>query len=175
MLFGKLLLTGVLAMGIAAAQSEMGGGMGGRGGGGGGAGRDMGPSIGGAPRRVNRVAQIADKLKLSKEQRDEFVKILVAASPAAAAARMEADKARAEIAGAIIEGKPAEEVNKIAGAYAGVAAKLTKVEADAFAKIYATLKPNQQAKAAEAFELMAGVFSAPAAGVGRGPSRGQGR
>lgn len=172
-MFERLLLTGVLAMGIAAAQPDIsGGGMTGRGGGGG---RDMGPSIGARPRRANRVEQVADRLKLSKEQREQFAGILTAASQEAAPLRMELDKARAEIAGSIIDGKPADDVTKATVAYAGVAGKLTKIEADAFAKIFATLKPNQQSKAGEAFELMAGIFSAPATGAGRGAARGQGR
>ena len=39
-------------------------------------------------------------------------------------------------------------------AYASAAARLSSVEAQAFAKIYALLKPNQTSKAVEAFELL---------------------
>jgi hypothetical protein len=54
-----------------------------------------------------------------------------------------------------------------------VAAQVTGIETKAFAKVCATLKPNQQGKAASAFELMAGMFNAPAGG--RGGRRGGGR
>ena len=36
---------------------------------------------------------------------------------------------------------------------------MTSIEAEAFGKLYALLKPNQQAKAPQAFELMAGMFA----------------
>ena len=36
------------------------------------------------------------------------------------------------------------------------------IEAAAFAKTYATLKPNQQPNATQAFALMAGIFQAAA-------------
>ena len=89
------------------------------------------------------------------------------------------DDRRAKIAGALIDGKPADEVNKLTADYATVAAQMTKVEADAFAKIYALLKPNQQAKADQAFELMAGMFSGGPrprgpGGMGGGAGRGRG-
>jgi hypothetical protein len=46
---------------------------------------------------------------------------------------------------------------------------MASIEASAFAKPYATLKPNQQSNAAQAFTIMAGIFQ-PAApsGGGRG-------
>jgi uncharacterized membrane protein len=169
-MFGRLVLTALLAVGFAAAQDDMGGGGGGRGGGGGGGrGGDMGASMGGAPvRKPNKVEQIADKLKLNKDQKETFGKILSAAAERAMTIRQQMDKARADLAGALIDAKPAEDVNKLTAAYAAVAAQMTKVEADAFAKIYASLEPKQQSKAEQAFELMAGVFMAPATGRGGG-------
>ena len=41
---------------------------------------------------------------------------------------------------------------------------MTNIEAEAFGKIYALLKPNQQSKAPQAFELMAGMFAGAPAG-----------
>jgi len=58
-------------------------------------------------------------------------------------------------------------------AYTGVCAQMTVIEADAFGKVYATLKPNQQKNAAQAFELMGGLLMPVPAG-GRGMGR-QGR
>ena len=73
--------------------------------------------------------------------------------------RAELDKHARRLAGAMIDGKTGEDLNKLTADYAAAAAQMTKIEADAFAKIYAMLKPNQQAKAEQAFELMAGMFS----------------
>ena len=56
-----------------------------------------------------------------------------------------------------------------AGSVAGVSAQITAVDAKAFAKIYAMLKPNQQSRASQAFELMSSMFSQ---GGGRGPGGG---
>jgi hypothetical protein len=175
-MFGRLLLTAILAMGFALAQDEMGGGGGGRSGasgGRGGGGGDMGGPGPMMPRRTNKVEQIADKLKLNKEQKEDFAKILSAARERAMSVRTEMDKARADLAGAMIDGSP-EKVSNFTAAYATVAAKMTAIEADAFGKIYAELKPNQQGKAEQAFELMAGVFSAPAAGGGMNRGMGAG-
>jgi len=175
-MFGRLLLTGLLALGCAVAQDEGGGGMsGGRGSvgnmGGGMGGGDMG-AMGGV-RRANKVEQIADKLKLNKEQKEDFAKILSASRERAMTVRTEMDKARADLAGALIDGNP-ENISKLTANYAGVAAKMTSIEADAFGKIYAELKPNQQGKAEQAFEMMAGIFVAPAAGGGMNRGMGGG-
>jgi len=135
-MFGRLLLTGLLAVGFAAAQDDMGGMSGGRGSVGGmGGGRDMGASLGGGRRRPNRVEQIADKLKLNKDQKEEFSKILSAARERASSVRLEMDKSRAKLAGAYIDGKSGEDVDKLTAAYAGVAAQMAKIEAEAFAKV----------------------------------------
>src|SRR3954454_23048551 len=188
-MFKRLLLAGVLSAALASAQGRGGGGggdeMGGVGGGGmgGGGGRDMGAGrmgMGGCmARKPTKAEQFADKLKLNKEQREEVATIMMAALERSGSIRTDLDDRRAKLAGALIDGKPAEELNKLTTDYAAVAAQMTKVQADAFAKIYALLRPNQQGKADQAFELMAGMFSGPAArprgpgGMGRG--RGAGR
>jgi hypothetical protein len=60
-------------------------------------------------------------------------------------------------------------------AYAAAATEMAAIEARTFAKIYAMLKPNQQANAAQAFASMAGIFQPPPGrGTGRG-SRGGGQ
>ena len=181
-MFGRLLLAGVLAIGCAVAQDDMGGGGGGRGGGGGGGGRgggggDMGANLGGGPRKATRVEQAVEKLKLTKEQKEEFAKVFSAAGERSGSVRLELDKARADLAGALIDGKPAEDVAKLTTAYAAVSARMTRVEADAFTKVYAMLKPNQQAKFDQAYDLLSGIFSGATrgnAGGGRGMGRGMG-
>jgi hypothetical protein len=50
---------------------------------------------------------------------------------------------------------------------------MTGIEAEAFGKLYALLKPNQQAKAPQAFELMAGMFAG--GGMPGGGRGGEGR
>jgi hypothetical protein len=59
-------------------------------------------------------------------------------------------------------------------AYAAAAAEMAAIEARTFAKIYAMLKPNQQANAPQAFATMAGMFQPPP-GRGRGGQRGGGQ
>jgi hypothetical protein len=75
----------------------------------------------------------------------------------------------------MISGASADDLKKINDTYATLAAQVTGIETKAFAKVCATLKPNQQGKAASAFELMAGLFNAPAGGGGgrRGGGRGE--
>jgi hypothetical protein len=46
----------------------------------------------------------------------------------------------------------------IIDAYTAAAARMVSIEAAAFEQVYALLKPNQQSRAPQAFELMAGFF-----------------
>jgi Spy/CpxP family protein refolding chaperone len=175
----KLLLAGLLAGAMAYAQDATNGQMGGMGGGGrGGRGSQMGgeEGMGGMPRakRQSKTDQIADKLKLNKEQKEQMLTIFSAAREKATPVRDQMEKQRAEIAGAMINGKTGDELQKLLADYSATAAQMTGVEAEAYGKIYATLKPNQQKNAGQAFDLMAGLFSAPARG-GQGRGRGEAR
>ena len=165
-MFGRLLLAALLAAAMAYAQR------------GGGRGSGMGgdESGGMSMMRVQQPTKaqlLADKLKLDKEQKQELQNILMAAVEEAGPLRTQIGNARVQLAGAIIEGKGDEAVKQAQGAYSALAAQMTGVEAKAFAKIYAMLKPNQQAKAAQGFEVMAGIFQP--SGRGRGEGRGEGR
>jgi len=179
---GRLLLAGVLALGMASAQrgGGGGGGMGGDEMGGMGRGEAGGMSSNAGmvmARRMSKADQIAEKLKLGKEQKEEFQTILSAAREKAATVRAELDKQRAQIAGAMIDGKTGDDLNKPMADYAAAAAQMTRVEVEAFAKTYALLKPNQQAKAGQAFEMMAGMFTGGQGGpgvIGNGMGRGMG-
>jgi hypothetical protein len=172
-MFKRILLAGAIVAGVAFAQRG-GGGMGGGGdemggmGGGGGRGGDMGGMGSAMPRKASKAEQFIDKLKLSKEQQQEAEKILSAAMERASALRNDMAERRAKIAGAMIDGKPDEETAKLKAEYSEVAAQYTKVQADAFGKIWAMLKPNQQSKGEQAFELLAAIFNTPAGGRGRG-------
>lgn len=167
----RCFLTVILAAGFAFAQ-------GGRGGGGGGAGEEGmgggGGMSGGMPRmqRQSRQDMLFDKLKLNKEQKDQASQILSAAMEKAAPTRDLLNKGRIVIANAITGKAGEDEVKKMLGEYAAVSATMTGIEADAFAKLYALLKPNQQSKAPQAFELLAGMFAS--GGMQGGGGRGRG-
>jgi ribosomal protein S9 len=158
-----------------------GGGMGRGGGGrgGGGMGGDMsGMGGGNMPRaqRQSKADMLADKLKLKNEQKSEVEKILMNANEKAGAIRGQLGQQRAAIAQAMLSKASEQDLKKMFADYAAVSAQMTGLESDAFAKIYAMLKPNQQAKAAQAFELMAGMFLGNAGGGGgMGGGRGMGR
>jgi hypothetical protein len=114
-------------------------------------------------------------LKLNREQQEEAQKILNAAVERLGAVRMDVEARRAKIAGALIDGKPADDVKKLTAEFADASAQMMKIEADAFGKIWATLKPNQQSKGDQAFELLTGMFAALGTRGGRGGPGGMGR
>jgi hypothetical protein len=109
--------------------------------------------------------QFASKLKLDKTQSPAVDEILSAAASEAAPHVQQMLLARQRMLNAARASVP-EEVKAAQDAYAAAAATVAGVEASAFAKVYALLKPNQQKDAPEAFILMAGLFSSPAAGGG---------
>jgi len=168
-MFGRLVITAILAATLASAQRGGGGGGGGRGGRDGGA-AAMPMSMG---QRQTKFEIFAERLKLSKEQAAEAGNIFTAAMTKAGPLRTQLDQSRTQIAGAMIEGKSQDEINKLLEAHTALEAQVDAVEADAFAKLFATLKPNQQAKAGQAYELMAGIFDRPAGGGGGGGRRGR--
>lgn len=173
----RLMLAAIISAGLASAQPGS-GGMGEGMGGGGGMGRGgggMGESMGGGgmmPRRQSKLDQLADKLKLKSDQKTEVEKILSAAMEKAGPVRDQLNQARRAVAEAMLNKASDDDVKKALEGYAAVSAQMTGIEADAFGKIYALLKPNQQGKAAQAFELMAGLFSGGGGGGGMGRGRG---
>jgi hypothetical protein len=141
---------------------DTGGGMGGRGGGG------LGDDSGAMP-RMSRQAPFdifADRLKLNKDQKTEALSVLADALKESAPLRQQLMQIKLDVAKAMLGGASADNLKKTMDTYATVAAQVTGIETKAFAKVCATLKPNQQSKAAAAFELMAGMFNAPAGGAG---------
>ena len=163
----RVLVVGAVAAGLAMAQRGGGGGRGGMG-----SGDDMGMRM--SMPRQTKADVIADKLKLNKEQKDELLQILSAGAEESAPLRSQLNNARVQLAGVLIEAKADTEVRKAQDAVADISAQLTGVEVKAFAKIYAMLKPNQQPKAPQAFELMAGMFSRAGSGPGGMGRRGGG-
>ena len=181
-MFTRLLLTAMMATTLAFAQGGggMGGGTGGDdtggmgGGMGGGRAGGMGDEPGAMP-RMQRQAPFdifADRLKLNKDQKTEALTVLSDALKESGPLRQQLMQAKLDIAKAMLGGASADDLKKTMDTYTSVAAQVTGIETKAFAKVCATLKPNQQGKAASAFELMAGMFIAPAGGAG---GRGGGR
>jgi Spy/CpxP family protein refolding chaperone len=164
-MFVRLLLTAVLAATLVSAQGKKGGG-GGMGGGG------MAPGMG--AQRPSKFEQFADKLKLTKEQKQDLQGMLSAAMEQSAPLRDQMDKGRVAIAGAMIEGKSGDDLKKLLDDYTSLAAQMTDIEAKTFGKVYESLKPNQQSKAGQAFELLVAVLE-PVGGGGRAGGRGRGR
>ncbi len=162
-MFVRLLLTATLAATLAFAQRS---GMGDDTGMGGGMGGGRGDDMGGMPRIVRQTPfdMFADRLKLNKDQKTEAQTVLADARKEFAPLRQQLLQGRAAIANAIMGGASTDDLKKITDAYASVVAQATGVETKAFSKVYAMLKPNQHGKAASAFELMAGLFSAPGGG-----------
>ncbi|MGA2770752.1 MAG: hypothetical protein ABSG26_08055 [Bryobacteraceae bacterium] len=166
-MFIRLLLTTMMATALAFAQ------------GGGGMGtldtRDIGPRNGpgddmGAMPRIERQTPFdifAERLKLNKDQKAEAQTVLADAMKESAPLRQQLTQGRVAIVNAIMSGASADDLKKTMDTYASLAAQVTGVETKAFAKVCATLKPNQQGKAASAFELMAALFNTPAGGGGR--------
>ena len=170
-MFIRLLLTAMMATALAFAQGGGGmggddtGGMGGTGGRGGGG---MGDDTGAMPRmqRQTPFDIFADRLKLNKDQKAEAQTVVVDAMKESAPLRQQLAQGRAAIANAILGGKSEDEQKKIMDAYTSLTAQVTGIEAKAFAKVCAILKPNQQGKTGPAFEVMAGIFNAPVGGGG---------
>ena len=66
------------------------------------------------------------------------------------------------------------ELSALADKYAVAAASLAKIEGNLFSKIYALLKPNQQAKAQEAFTVIGGLYLPPMHTISAPSGRGVG-
>jgi hypothetical protein len=113
------------------------------------------PPIGG---QQTLFEQFADRLDLNgRTQRPEAEKIFTAAAAEALPVAQHMNQLRVRLVNAEIEGNAAE-VKTIVEEYAGVAAQMAEMEADAFAKVYAMLTPAQQKRATQAFDIIAGVF-----------------
>jgi hypothetical protein len=174
-MFGRLLLVAVLATCCSYAQEEGGGGGGGGGGRGGGGGGDMGGGSGMAmARRMTKLEQFADKLKINnKDQGPEVEKILTAAVQEANPVRLQVERGRAALTEVLINNKGDDEFKKVQEAYTGLVVQLTQIEAKAFGQVLAILKDNQKGKAGQAFEFLDGYFDEAQSTGGRGgPGRG---
>jgi len=121
--------------------------------------------------------KLIDKLKLDgKTQAPEARLLLMDASREAGPVGQKMLELRQRLINLELQKKP-EEITPVIEAYAAAAAEMAAIEARVFAKIYATLKPNQQANAPQAFAIMSGMFQPSPArgGGGRGAQRGGGQ
>lgn len=149
-MFWRLLSAALLATALASAQRG-GGNRGDDEGGGGGGGRAM------RTRGVSKFDQFADKLKLSADQKIEVRTIIMDAAKETGPLQQQLMKARESVAGALIAANT-EQTDQALAQYTPLAAQLAVVEAKSFGKIFALLKPGQQAKAGQAFELLAEIY-----------------
>src|SRR3954468_20987426 len=117
--------------------------------------------------------KLIDKLKLDSKQAPEVRLLLMDASREAAPVGQKLLELRERLINLELQ-KKTEEIAAAVEAYPAASAEMAGIEAQTFAKIYATLKPNQQANAAQGFAIMAGMFQASAASAagGRGAQRG---
>ena len=154
-MFVRLMLAAAFAIGLASAQP-----------GGGGMGGDMGSGMGGMARRQSPLEMFVDKLKLKDDQKDEVQKILSATAEKIAPVREQLTKGRSVIFQALMSKASDDDIKKLMGDYTLLSAQVTGLEADAFGKILALLKPNQQKNAPQAFDLLATVFQGSGGGGG---------
>jgi hypothetical protein len=112
--------------------------------------------------------KMIDRLKLDdKTQAPEVRLLLMDASREATAPGQKMLELRQQLVNLALQNN-ANEMKAATDAYAAAATEMAGVEARAFAKIYALLKPNQQQNAPQAFAIMAGIFQPS-------PSRGGGQ
>ena len=134
--------------------------------------------VGGTTARVvvTPAQQVAERLKLDpKTQVPAVEQIFSEARQEAGPIGQQMLQLRQQLVNLALNNK-ADEMKPVVDAYTAAAAKMTGIETRAFAKIYATLKSNQQSNAAQAFALMGGMFQppAPSAAGARGGRRGRG-
>jgi hypothetical protein len=161
-MFAKVVLTGIAVAALALAQGPGGGGGGGAGGGGRGGGMgDPGMSGGGVRasyHKESQADQIANRLKLTSDQKSEVNSLFEATTRDAAPIVQQVLKCRQDLANALLKGKSEAEIAPLNQALSDAVFQMTGVEVKAFQKVIALLKPNQMSKAPEAFDLMTDIF-----------------
>jgi hypothetical protein len=128
---------------------------------------------GGGP--ATPLQEFADKLKLDpRTQLPAVQEWFGEAAREAAPIAQEMVELRRQLVNLELTNRSAETKAVLEG-YATAAAKMAGLETRVFQQVYATLKPAQQSKAAEAFAFMAGFFQSSAGRGGRGPRGGGGQ
>lgn len=118
--------------------------------------------------QIAALQAFADKLKLDQKVQIPAVEtIFTDAARAALPVSTQLVQLRRRLFDAETAGK-ADEIAAAREALATTSAKMTTIETEAYQRVFAILKPNQQSKTAEVFELMAGLFqTAPRPTSGR--------
>ena len=143
----RIVTTFVLAVTVVAAQGRDAGGSG-------------APPMGGTQTPFE---QFVDRLRLdAKTQLPAVQRIFTETATQASSVGQEMVRLRQQALDAYLAAKP-DAAKQALDAYTIAAAKMTGFEAKAFGDVYALLKPNQQSKAPQAFELMGGLFNPPPA------------
>jgi hypothetical protein len=178
-MFTKVCFTGfavatlALAQGMGGPGNQTGGGAG-RGGGmgdsGGMGGVGMGGGGGSRQQKETKADQIVNRLKLSGDQKSEFVTIMQSTVKDAEPILRQVLQSRQNLANAMLSGKSDADLAPLIQALNDSQFQMTGVEVKTFQKIVGILKPNQVAKAPEAFDLMTDIFLPPQTG-GRGRGR----
>ena len=120
-------------------------------------------------RALTPFEEFADRLKLDqKTQVPAVLELFNAAASGAAPIGVELLQLRQKLLNLELQGQTAE-MKPVLEAITVASAKMSRIEATTFAKVYALLKPNQQSRAPQAFAQMAGFFqSTPSGRGGRG-------
>lgn len=119
------------------------------------------------PQPLSKGAMFANRLDLDRTQRETVQEIMNEAFKEIAPLRTQTEQTRAQIASSIITNGRQEDIDKLMAEYSAAAARITDIQAKAFGKVCALLKPNQKSKASSAFDLWAGTLD-PAGGIARG-------
>jgi hypothetical protein len=118
--------------------------------------------------------QMADRLDLDRRtQFPEAEVIFIEATRVTPPVAQAMQQARIRMVNAALEKNEADATAAL-DAYREAAARMATIEAEAFAKVFALLRPNQQSRAGEAFALIAGMFIPPPPAAARGGRRGGG-
>jgi hypothetical protein len=105
--------------------------------------------------------QFVNQLRIDiKAQGPAVDEILIGATRQGAAIDGEMLDIRRQMANAALRKQP-DEMKTLVGTYTEAATKMVTLETDAFRKVVALLRPNQQSRAPEAFTIMAGIFLIP--------------
>jgi hypothetical protein len=169
-MFAKAMFTGLAVAALALAQ---GGGMAPGGTPPANNGGNMGAGMSNAPmipmKKASKADLVADRLKMTPEQRSELNTILDSTFKDAGAIIQQLIKSRTDVANAMLNSRSEEQMAPLVHALDDAQFQMTGVEVKAFQRIVALLKPNQTSKAPEAFDLMADIF------LPQGGARGRGR
>jgi hypothetical protein len=163
-MFARILLAGVLVIGlvsVASAQRGGGGPQGNRVDDGSQPGYNTGivPQSAGRGYVPTRLERITEMLRLNKEQEGGAKKIFDSAQKEASPLRDQIQKSRSAIAVAIMKKEPQADIDQLVTNYGNLMAQMTAVELKAFGGLVESLSPDQQKRVGPVFQQMAGMFS----------------